>query len=93
MRRACGVAGSVGVIAALAMACRPTVFACEDHSDCATGQAVGRCEPVGYCSYRDPACPSAYRYGTQAGDGLAEQCVPVDEGTSSGAGTSSGGSS
>lgn len=89
MRRASGVARRVGVIAVLAMACRPTEFACEDHSDCATGQAVGRCEPVGYCSYRDPKCPSAYRYGTQAGDGLAEQCVPVDDGTSS---SGSGGS-
>lgn len=90
MGRASVVARSLGVIAALAMGCRPTVFACEDHSDCATGQAVGRCEPVGYCSYRDPACPSAYRYGTQAGDGLAEQCVPVDDGTSSGANSGGG---
>jgi hypothetical protein len=80
VRRACRLAS----LTALAVSCRPTVFACEDHSDCATGQAAGRCEPTGYCSYRDPACPSAYRYGTQAGDGLAEECVPVDGATSSG---------
>jgi hypothetical protein len=85
------VAGAL-VAGALAAGCRPTVFECEANSDCATGQAAGRCEPIGYCSYRDPECPSAYRYGTQAGDGLAKRCVPVEAESSSGTSASRGSS-
>jgi hypothetical protein len=32
------------------------------------------CQPVGYCSFPDPACTSGQRYGELAGP-LADQCV------------------
>lgn len=78
------------VIGIATASCRPTEFACDDKSDCATGQLSGQCETNGWCSYRDPACTSGRRYGTQAGDGLAAACVPVMDGTSSGGTSSSG---
>lgn len=86
------------VLAALGvLACSPTEYSCRERAQCARGDAQGQCEPNGWCAYRDPECPSALRYGTQAGDGLAGTCVPPgDDGSSGGSGgggSSSGNSS
>lgn len=60
------------------------VFSCSDDSSCGAAGAAGRCEPSGFCSFDDQACPSGRRFGTLAGEGLADECV---------AGSPSGGSS
>ena len=36
---------------------------------------MGVCEPVGYCSFPDPSCPSGSRFSSKAGDGLGGACV------------------
>lgn len=52
-------------------------FTCASDEQC-TGQGAGRgrCEPAGYCSFEDPACPSGRRYGGHAAAGLADVCTP-----------------
>ncbi len=61
---ACGTAGA---------------FACEDDAQCAGTGALGLCEPSGYCSFPDAACPSGRRYGARASAELADACVePID---------------
>jgi len=49
-------------------------FSCGLDEHCGPG---GRCEPAGFCSFGDGACPSGRRYDELAGDDQAEQCVPV----------------
>lgn len=65
----------VALLAVALVGCGEAVFQCSNGSDC-TG---GFCEPNGYCSFDDPACPSGRRYGEFAGDGLANTCTPVSE--------------
>ncbi len=72
---------------------RQETFECDADGDCAGVEAVGRCEPNGWCSFPDDTCPSKRRYGTHAGDGLASTCVPVDDGTGEGSGSATGGPS
>jgi hypothetical protein len=48
-------------------------FRCESDPDC-QGAADGQCEPTGFCSFADSACPDGRRYGDLSG-GLAGQCV------------------
>jgi hypothetical protein len=49
----------------------------------------GRCQPSGYCSFPDDACPSGQRYGDHAGGSLAGGCVdPSREDTGSSGGVS-----
>ena len=52
---------------------------------CAGGRSCegGTCEPTGYCSYEDEACPSGRRYSELAAGALARACVD-DEMSSSG---------
>lgn len=50
-------------------------FSCTDDAQCRLGDRAGRCEPVGYCSFADDACPSGYRYGEHASAALAQTCV------------------
>lgn len=57
--------------------CAPGTFSCEGVDDCVDGSLRGTCEPSGFCSFADLACPSMRRYGDLAGDGLAGECVPA----------------
>jgi cysteine-rich repeat protein len=51
----------------------PGVYVCEGEGSC----DAGVCEPNGFCSYPDTDCDSGRRYSARAGDGLAQQCVPA----------------
>lgn len=57
------------------------VFNCQNATDCG---GDGTCEPSGFCSFPDPACPSGRRYGDLAGTGLANKCVDPDGESSTG---------
>ncbi len=57
------------------------VFNCQNATDCG---GEGMCEPSGFCSFPDAACPSDRRYGELAGTGLANKCVDPDSGGSTG---------
>lgn len=50
-------------------------FSCELDDQCGGGAGPGRCEPTGYCSFADDACPGGRRYDDHAGDDLAGTCV------------------
>lgn len=68
---------------AVSCACSPSVFGCVDDSGCAGSDAGGFCEPSGFCSFPDDACPSGRRYGEFSGQGLGGVCVDApDSGTS-----------
>ncbi len=56
-------------------------FQCLEDSACSNDGIEGVCQPTGYCSFPDPDCESGYRYGDLA-DAFAQQCVPVDGGSS-----------
>lgn len=56
----------------LTLSCVAQDFNCQDAEDCGRD---GQCEPSGYCSFPDTACPSGQRYGDLAGAGLAGECV------------------
>lgn len=80
----------LAAIAACVLACGPTTFVCEERSQCVREQMQGRCEPTARCSYRDETCASGWRYGANAGDGFARECVaPEMETTTSAAATGS----
>ena len=65
---ALGVSGALG-------ACAPAeAFSCLADSDCGDGT----CQPTGYCSFDDAACPSGQRYGSASASSLADRCVPED---------------
>ena len=69
--------GSLSVASAVGLwACGPaSAFVCESPEQC----GAGVCEPSGYCSFPDDECPSGRRYGTFAGDGLANACVELPD--------------
>lgn len=50
-------------------------YTCTDSNQCRKGSEPGFCQPTGYCSYQDPVCPTGFRYGDEAEDGLAGECV------------------
>lgn len=54
---------------------RADVFSCSDDTNCGAAGQSGQCEPSGFCSFEDQACPSGRRFGTLAGDGMADECV------------------
>lgn len=57
-------------------ACLPdVVFHCASQDQCAPLGDTARCEPTGWCSEADEACPSRRRYHEFAGDGLAGVCT------------------
>ncbi len=57
-------------------------FNCSDSNQCLRDGEPGFCQPMtGFCSYADPVCPTGFRYGDEAGDGLAGECVPPAEPT------------
>lgn len=55
-------------------------FQCLEDSACSNDGIEGVCQPTGYCSFPDPSCESGYRYGELA-DAFAEECVPVEDGS------------
>ncbi len=69
--------------------CTASVFQCSETEDC-QGRPGGVCEPTGYCSFPDDACPSGRRYGEFSQGSLSGACVVPDEGTSTSAGEGSG---
>lgn len=54
---------------------RADAFSCSDDASCGAAGQAGQCEPSGFCSFEDQACPSGRRFGTLAGDGMADECV------------------
>jgi len=79
-RSACAIA----TLAALA-ACGVAPYACIEDDQCVLGGRLGRCEPVGFCSYPDDACPSGARFSENADAPLAGRCVDAQtEGSSDG---------
>lgn len=75
------------------MGCGPaSAFRCENDLDCVrSGQELGTCEPVGYCSFPDDSCASGQRFG-EFSDVLGGKCVQPDGAPEPG-GESMGGSS
>ena len=61
------------VLAALA-GCKTFAYDCATASECVQGGVTGSCEPTGFCSFPDSACPSGRRYGEWSG-GFANTCV------------------
>jgi len=76
-----------------ASACGSSVFACSSDEQCQGGAGPGMCQPEGYCSFPDDGCDSGQRFGDAAPAGVANVCVALGEGTSTGVGPepSSGG--
>lgn len=75
-------AGSLGLL--LGVGCPGGAFLCESDDACQQGSVSGLCQPSGYCSFPDDACPSGQRYGAHAGGSFAGACVdPSNEGTGS----------
>lgn len=71
---------AVAVACVVASACTDTrVFACMQDGQCGAEGSV--CQADGWCSFVDDACPSGFRYGEHAGDGLGGACVPVGDGS------------
>ena len=69
---------TLGLVACVALAtgCQTSaVFQCEEDGQCALEGGDGTCQPNGYCSFGDSACPTGQRYGDQAPGGLAGLCV------------------
>jgi alpha-tubulin suppressor-like RCC1 family protein len=63
-------------LTAAALGCRVhRTFACERDEQCVGPGELGRCEPVGYCSFADASCPEGRRYDELAGGGHADTCV------------------
>ncbi len=80
MRTGFGLSLAIGLSWALVVACGSTdAFVCMDDSVCVNEGIGGVCQPLGYCSFPDPTCDSGYRYGDNAREDVAMQCVPVDE--------------
>lgn len=73
---------AMGLAALAAAGCGAPSFACRDAQQCSL-VANGVCQPDGYCSYPDGACPSGQRFSEHAGS-LAGQCVEPGAGSSSG---------
>ena len=72
----------------LAFACQSSgqAFECTTNDQCG---ADGTCQPTGFCSFPDTTCPSEQRYGSLAGDRLADTCVPENDSSTSDGSTSS----
>ena len=64
------------VACVVAATCSPAAFLCEEHPECGP---EGQCQPIGYCSFPDPACPSGQRFGDAAAE-LSGACVDAQTG-------------
>lgn len=67
------------------------MFVCSSNGQCVQDEQQGTCQPSGVCSFDDQTCPSGQRFGKFAG-ALTDTCVPVDDGTGTGAPTAGAGS-
>src|SRR4051812_26706107 len=60
----------------LVLSCRVgSTYYCDSDPQCLLGDARGRCESTGYCSFADSDCSSGRRYGRWAPSSLASACV------------------
>jgi hypothetical protein len=80
-RRHLGLAIGVALAAGHPLwACGGSAYSCLSNDQCSRDGEAGVCQPDGYCSFPDEACPSGQRYGEHAGKGLAGMCVsPADD--------------
>lgn len=78
-----GIVASLGLVGMgwAASACGSSVFACTSDMQCQAGAVAGQCQPSGYCSFPDDACPTGQRYGEAAPGELANACVTPEDGT------------
>ena len=66
---------TLALIALCTSCSAPLVFHCETSAQCDLDDERGTCQPSGYCSFADPACPEGARYVDHAPGELADQCV------------------
>lgn len=66
------------VVCTLLLGCPSESFQCVDAEQCGD---EGACEDNGYCSFPADDCASGRRFGQSAATGIAGQCVPLPEGT------------
>jgi hypothetical protein len=60
----------------LGSGCAPDlIFHCSHDPQCRRGQELGICQPIGFCSFGDPSCPSGQRYVTEADPSVHGACV------------------
>lgn len=79
-----GLVALVGLLGGGAGCLGGDAFLCESDDVCQQAGVSGLCQPSGYCSFPDDACPSGQRYGDHAGGSLAGICVDAsNEGTGS----------
>jgi len=64
---------AAGLVGSLPAGCGVGEFTCSDDAQC-VGQAMGVCQPDGYCSFPAADCPSGQRYGEHSGP-RSGQCV------------------
>lgn len=81
----------LSILAALALAgcLRDGAFRCDGDADCVRGALDGTCEPVGYCSFVDPACATGRRYADLSGP-FSNECVTGGDASFAVGGTLSG---
>lgn len=76
----------LGLVLGLVAGCSSDdTFQCVANDQCG---ADGFCEPNQYCSFPAGDCPSGRRFGDKAATGIAGQCVPEMQGSSSTSSTS-----
>ncbi len=68
---------AVAILAAVLLGGCPALSGhrCDDAQACG---AEGRCEPLGVCSFPDPACPSGRSYGDEVAGEVAGTCTPFE---------------
>ena len=76
MRASGRIALSLGFTAGLVGGCLNIgAYTCSQSNQCTRDGEPGFCQPTGYCSYADVTCPTGFRYGDEAEDSLAGECV------------------
>ena len=86
-----GLGASLGILVGVGLgtiACGTALFACAGDGDCQDGGQGGVCQAEGVCSFPADDCPSGQKFGSHSG-ALSNECVPVDDGSTGGVGTSS----
>jgi hypothetical protein len=68
------------LVSTIAACAPPNAYPCAEDGQCVRRDAPdGICAAPGYCAFPSDGCPSGYRFGAHAGDGLADACVPVSD--------------
>ncbi|MEM6994910.1 MAG: hypothetical protein AAF721_30640 [Myxococcota bacterium] len=65
-------------------------YVCASNDACRSDGDQGVCQPSRYCSFADTTCDSGQRYDEFAGDGLADDCVPEEDPSTTGPDGSAG---